>query len=205
MAGRPPNQRVGSSSSSSSSVSSTSALGAATDVPFSRSSWPSVRVTAPQPEAFVEYLRCMRCARSTDMMSTDDASAVGMVCIGFNLYYCNWCAKLVGYNDANASLGRPTTLIAGRPPAAATAAKFAMCVLSEMVPIHLLSTSEMSVLAASCRVPDCAGGDLGPSPGTAAQLHLAILTSTGGTETNMWQLVDDSSAREATAEILQRQ
>lgn len=31
------------------------------------------------------------------MMSTDDASAAGMVRIGLNLYYCNWCAKVVGY------------------------------------------------------------------------------------------------------------
>jgi len=84
-----------------------SALGVATDVPSSRSSWPSVRVTTPRPEAFVEYLSYRRYARSMDMMSTDDASAVGMVRIGFNLYYCNWCAKMVGYNDANAFLGCP--------------------------------------------------------------------------------------------------
>ncbi|KAK4075268.1 hypothetical protein Purlil1_12698 [Purpureocillium lilacinum] len=176
MASRPTNQRVESSSSSSSSVSWISDPGVATEVPSSRSSRPSVRVTAPQPEAFVEYLRCMRCARSVDMMSTDDASAAGMVRIGLNLYYCNWTTLLAGRTPAAAVW---TTMAREPPAAAATTAKLAMRVLSEM-----------SRFAASCRVPESAGGDLGLSPWTCAPSHVDILTSAGRTVTKRWQLVD---------------
>ncbi|OAQ65740.1 hypothetical protein VFPBJ_11133 [Purpureocillium lilacinum] len=97
MASRPPNQRVGFSSSSCSSHSSPSEAGEANEPPSGRCSCASVGITAPQPAAFVESLRCMRCARSVEMMSTDDTSTVGMVRVAFNLFYCSWCAKLVGY------------------------------------------------------------------------------------------------------------
>lgn len=49
------------------------------------------------PVASVEVLRCMRCARSVEATSTDDASSMGMVRISHNLYYCERCAKMVGY------------------------------------------------------------------------------------------------------------
>lgn len=53
--------------------------------------------TATRPVASVEVLRCMRCARSVEATSTDDVSATGMVRIAHNLYYCERCAKMVGY------------------------------------------------------------------------------------------------------------
>jgi uncharacterized protein with PIN domain len=46
----------------------------------------------------VEVLRCLRCARSVETTSTDDASSSGMVRIGTNIYYCERCAKMTGYN-----------------------------------------------------------------------------------------------------------
>lgn len=49
------------------------------------------------PIASVEVLRCMRCARSVEATSTDDITAMGMVRIAHNLYYCERCAKMVGY------------------------------------------------------------------------------------------------------------
>ncbi|KAM6514050.1 hypothetical protein FALCPG4_015555 [Fusarium falciforme] len=49
------------------------------------------------PIASVEVLRCMRCARSVEATSTDDIGAMGMVRIAYNLYYCERCAKMVGY------------------------------------------------------------------------------------------------------------
>jgi hypothetical protein len=48
------------------------------------------------PIASVEVLRCMRCARSVEA-TTDDIGAMGMVRIAHNLYYCERCAKMVGY------------------------------------------------------------------------------------------------------------
>jgi uncharacterized protein with PIN domain len=51
-----------------------------------------------RPVVSVEVLRCLRCARSVETTSTDDASASGMVRIGTNIYYCQRCAKMVGYN-----------------------------------------------------------------------------------------------------------
>jgi uncharacterized protein with PIN domain len=45
----------------------------------------------------VEVLRCLRCARSVETTSTDDVSSTGMVRIGTNIYYCDRCAKMVGY------------------------------------------------------------------------------------------------------------
>lgn len=54
--------------------------------------------SAPRPSvASVEVLRCMRCARSVEATSTDDVSSTGMVRIAHNLYYCERCAKMVGY------------------------------------------------------------------------------------------------------------
>lgn len=53
--------------------------------------------------ASVEIMRCSRCAMSVEtiarggMVSPDDASANGMVKFGHNLYYCDRCAKMVGY------------------------------------------------------------------------------------------------------------
>jgi uncharacterized protein with PIN domain len=49
------------------------------------------------PIASVEVLRCMRCARSVETTSTDDVTTMGMVRIAHNLYYCERCAKMVGY------------------------------------------------------------------------------------------------------------
>ncbi|KAH7237886.1 hypothetical protein B0J15DRAFT_406226, partial [Fusarium solani] len=49
------------------------------------------------PIASVEVFRCMRCARSAEATSTDDLSVLGMVRIAYNLYYCEHCAKMVGY------------------------------------------------------------------------------------------------------------
>jgi hypothetical protein len=53
--------------------------------------------SSPRPSASVLVLRCMRCARSAETTTTDDASTAGMVRISHNLYYCERCAKLVGY------------------------------------------------------------------------------------------------------------
>jgi len=50
-----------------------------------------------RPTVSVETLRCMRCARSVEATSTDDISSMGMVRIAHNLYYCDRCAKMVGY------------------------------------------------------------------------------------------------------------
>src|SRR3569833_872658 len=50
-----------------------------------------------RPVVQVEVLRCMRCARAVEMVSTDDPSSSGMVRVGHNIYYCHRCAKLVGY------------------------------------------------------------------------------------------------------------
>jgi hypothetical protein len=53
--------------------------------------------SAARPIASVEVLRCMRCARSVEATSTDDLGTMGMVRISHNLYYCDRCAKMVGY------------------------------------------------------------------------------------------------------------
>ena len=57
----------------------------------------------------VEVLRCSRCAKCVETVthspgsegsqgvSLDDLSASGMVRFGHNLYYCDRCAKIVGY------------------------------------------------------------------------------------------------------------
>ncbi|KAG4029110.1 hypothetical protein MFRU_017g00470 [Monilinia fructicola] len=84
--------RVSSDSSSSSSSSSTSSS------------------ASYSMEPRVEVMRCSRCAKTVETISTlqyqgnelrrvstDDASASGMVRFGHNLYYCDRCAKMVGY------------------------------------------------------------------------------------------------------------
>lgn len=61
----------------------------------------SASSTATQPR--VEVMRCSRCTKSveaitsTDSISPNDLSANGMVRFGHNLYYCDRCAKMVGY------------------------------------------------------------------------------------------------------------
>ncbi|KKA26425.1 hypothetical protein TD95_000114 [Thielaviopsis punctulata] len=42
--------------------------------------------------------RCMRCARSVEITTTDDIHAYDMVVVSANLYYCTRCARAVGYN-----------------------------------------------------------------------------------------------------------
>lgn len=56
--------------------------------------------TAQGPIATVQILRCMRCARAAEMTTTDDASTAGMVRVSHGLYYCDRCAKSVGYGAA---------------------------------------------------------------------------------------------------------
>lgn len=53
--------------------------------------------SAQRPTVSIEVLRCLRCARSVEATSTDDITAMGMVRIAHNLYYCERCAKMVGY------------------------------------------------------------------------------------------------------------
>ena len=85
--GRPSVSHYGSSASSSSSDSDLS-----TSTGYRRS-----METAARPIASVQTLRCMRCARSVEATSTDTLSSTGMVRISHNLYYCERCAKMVGY------------------------------------------------------------------------------------------------------------
>jgi hypothetical protein len=53
--------------------------------------------SATRPPVQVAVIRCLRCARAEEITSTDDPSLSGMVQIGTNIYYCNRCAKMVGY------------------------------------------------------------------------------------------------------------
>ncbi|KAL2118114.1 hypothetical protein VTJ04DRAFT_7774 [Mycothermus thermophilus] len=86
-----------STSSASSTCSSddlnttTTMSSAATAVPRST---PAPRRPGPVQ---VTVIRCLRCARSEEITSTDDPSLSGMVQIGTNIYYCTRCAKMVGY------------------------------------------------------------------------------------------------------------
>jgi len=50
-----------------------------------------------RPSVHVAVIRCMRCARAEEITSTDDPSLSGMIQIGTGIYYCNRCAKMVGY------------------------------------------------------------------------------------------------------------
>ena len=79
-----PKPRHGSASSASSSSGSSS------DLPFAG-------MDIRQPVASVKILRCMRCAKMQEATSTDDITACGMVRIGEGIYYCQRCAKSVGY------------------------------------------------------------------------------------------------------------
>ncbi|TLS25896.1 hypothetical protein PpBr36_07258 [Pyricularia pennisetigena] len=56
-----------------------------------------ISMDAVHPVAYVEVLRCMRCAKSTELTSTDDAATNGMIQVGTGIYYCARCAKIVGY------------------------------------------------------------------------------------------------------------
>ncbi|KAH6667837.1 hypothetical protein B0J14DRAFT_489040 [Halenospora varia] len=100
---RPQSQATAYSSHSSSSSASSSYYG---DSYTSRS---SVDSSSRQSMPRVETLRCSRCAKCVETVvstrsngelrgaSTGDASASGMVKFGHNLYYCERCAKMVGY------------------------------------------------------------------------------------------------------------
>lgn len=89
----PSSKHYGSSTSSNASDSDFSSDSASASSYTHRHSMDSVQL----PIASVEVLRCMRCARSVEATSTDDITAMGMVRIAHNLYYCERCAKMVGY------------------------------------------------------------------------------------------------------------
>ncbi|KAF4992771.1 hypothetical protein FHETE_3353 [Fusarium heterosporum] len=88
MSARPSSHHFGSASSTASSDSDSSSSSSG-----HRRSMDAIGL----PIASVEVLRCMRCARSVETTSTDDVSTMGMVRIAHNLYYCDRCAKMVGY------------------------------------------------------------------------------------------------------------
>ncbi|ELQ38590.1 hypothetical protein M0657_002375 [Pyricularia oryzae] len=48
-----------------------------------------ISMDAVHPVAYVEVLRCMRCAKSTELTSTDDAATNGMIQVGTGIYYCS--------------------------------------------------------------------------------------------------------------------
>jgi hypothetical protein len=85
-------------SSSESSASSSSSHGSA---------HAQARYSLDSLQPRVEVLRCSRCAKCVETISTgtggarrvssDEASASGMVRFGHNLYYCDRCARMVGY------------------------------------------------------------------------------------------------------------
>ncbi|SPJ70507.1 uncharacterized protein FTOL_00235 [Fusarium torulosum] len=93
MSARPSSHHFGSSSSTSSAQSSASDSDSSSSSSGHRRSMDSIAL----PIASVEVLRCMRCARSVETTSTDDVTTMGMVRIAHNLYYCERCAKMVGY------------------------------------------------------------------------------------------------------------
>lgn len=82
---RPPKKSFSSSSSTSSYSSS--------DSDFSR----SLLTSLDRPVASIQEIRCMRCARATEMTSTDTPAMYGMVTVGTGIYYCQKCAKTTGY------------------------------------------------------------------------------------------------------------
>ncbi|CAJ0551102.1 Ff.00g110320.m01.CDS01 [Fusarium sp. VM40] len=92
MSSRPSNHHFGSSGSTSSAQS-----GSDSDSSSSSSGHRHSMDSIALPIASVEVLRCMRCARSVETTSTDDVTTMGMVRIAHNLYYCERCAKMVGY------------------------------------------------------------------------------------------------------------
>ncbi|KAH6720292.1 hypothetical protein DL95DRAFT_59250 [Leptodontidium sp. 2 PMI_412] len=98
-----PSNRTSTSSDSSSSTSSSGSSSYSSSYNDARYSMDA----ASQPR--VEVMRCSRCAKCVETVisaraggelrrvSTDDAQASGMVRFGHNLYYCDRCAKMVGY------------------------------------------------------------------------------------------------------------
>ncbi|KAF4508762.1 hypothetical protein G6O67_005102 [Ophiocordyceps sinensis] len=95
-----PKQLVSPSGSSASSSSSASCSDSDLPIVSSSAAYRHSMDTAtrrPRAIASVEVLRCMRCARAVETTSTDDISTMGMVRIAHNLYYCQRCAKMVGY------------------------------------------------------------------------------------------------------------
>ncbi|KAM3512192.1 hypothetical protein MY11210_004180 [Beauveria gryllotalpidicola] len=89
---------AGHSSASYGSASSSSSSSSACDSDSSSStSSTTAAFTMDPPSASVQVLRCMRCARAVETTTTDDITAAGMVRISHNLYYCERCAKTVGY------------------------------------------------------------------------------------------------------------
>ncbi|KAL5598958.1 hypothetical protein BROUX41_003723 [Berkeleyomyces rouxiae] len=52
--------------------------------------------------ATVETIRCLRCAATAEITTTDDLTATtGMVRVGHGIYYCRHCAQAVGYGHMN--------------------------------------------------------------------------------------------------------
>ncbi|KAJ0108053.1 hypothetical protein J7T55_007171 [Diaporthe amygdali] len=49
----------------------------------------SLRASMERPVASIEIIRCLRCARSVEMTTTDDASMYGMIRVGTGIYYCD--------------------------------------------------------------------------------------------------------------------
>ncbi|KLU80993.1 hypothetical protein MAPG_00089 [Magnaporthiopsis poae ATCC 64411] len=90
---RPSKKHTYSSTSSDSDLSTSSDSATSSSTGSGRFSMDGVA----HPVVYVEVIRCMRCAKSAEMTSTDDASSSGMVQIGTNIYYCSRCAKMVGY------------------------------------------------------------------------------------------------------------
>ncbi|KAH8595979.1 hypothetical protein B0O99DRAFT_147039 [Bisporella sp. PMI_857] len=89
-----------SSSSDSTSTSSSSTSSSST----SSYNYNSPRYSMGQAPV-VRTLRCSRCAKCVEVVSngqssrvsSSELSASGMVSFGTNLYYCDRCAKMVGY------------------------------------------------------------------------------------------------------------
>ncbi|CZT49334.1 uncharacterized protein RSE6_10161 [Rhynchosporium secalis] len=104
---RPSNRKSISSESSSSSSSYSSSGSSSYYSSYDTSSARYSIDSASHPR--VEVMRCSRCAKCAEAVvrsrggnnlrrvSTDDAQASGMVQFGHNLYYCDRCAKMVGY------------------------------------------------------------------------------------------------------------
>ncbi|KAH7360286.1 hypothetical protein BKA65DRAFT_181791 [Rhexocercosporidium sp. MPI-PUGE-AT-0058] len=100
-----PSNRTSTSSDSSSSTSSSGSSSYSSS--YADSAATRYSMDASQPR--VEVMRCSRCAKCVETVisargggelrrvSTDDAQASGMVRFGHNLYYCDRCAKMVGY------------------------------------------------------------------------------------------------------------
>jgi hypothetical protein len=101
-------QRTSTSSDSSSGSSSYSSSYSSSGYNYYDSAQQQTRYSMDAAQPRVEVMRCSRCAKSvetitsartddTRRVSSDDASASGMVRFGHNLYYCDRCARMVGY------------------------------------------------------------------------------------------------------------